>query len=105
MWLTRERGGGARMLKRLRSRWNTFRYRHVALEAVVAACLAFLVWMDTHSRTSESTDFGQIPVQIQLPPGQRDLCAIESQGQTRVNATFAGPYSRIRQLRRQSQRG
>jgi len=93
------------MLKRLRSRWNTFRYRHVALEAVVAACLAFLVWMYTHSRTSDSTDFVQVPVQIQLPPGQRDQFAIESQGQTRVNVTFAGPYSRIRELRRKIQRG
>src|SRR4051812_28114820 len=93
------------MLTRIRSRWTLFKTRHVALEAIVAAFLAFLVWMYTHSRTSDSTDFVQVPVQIQLPPGQRDFYAIESQGQTRVNVMFAGPYARIRELRRKIQRG
>ena len=93
------------MLQRFRSRWTANRFRQLGLEALVAAFLAFLVWMYTHSRTSDSTDFMQVPVQIQLPPGQRDLFAIESQGDTRVHVMFAGPYARIRELRRKIQRG
>ena len=95
------------MLQRIKARWMSFRFRfrHVALEAVVALCLAFLVWMYTHSRTSDSTDFVQVPVQLQLAPQQRDHFAIESQGQTSVTVLFAGPYARIRDLRRKIQRG
>jgi hypothetical protein len=93
------------MLRRIKTWWTTFRFRHIVLEAIVAVCLAFLVWLYTHSRTSDSTDFVQVPVQIQLPPGQRDLFAIESQGQTRINVMFSGPYGRIRELRRKIQRG
>jgi hypothetical protein len=93
------------MLQRIKARWMSFRLRHVALEALVALCLAFLVWMYTHSRTSDSTDFVQVPVQLQLPPQQRDHFAIESQGQTNVSVLFAGPYARIRELRRKIQRG
>jgi hypothetical protein len=93
------------MPNRLKTWWTTSRSRHIVLEAGVAICLAFLVWMYTHSRTSDSTDFEQVPVQIQLAAGQRDQFAIESQGQTRVNVMFAGPYARIRELRRKIQRG
>jgi hypothetical protein len=53
----------------------------------------------------DSTDFVQVPVQLQLAAGQRDHFAIESQGPTRVNVMFAGPYARIRELRRKIQRG
>jgi hypothetical protein len=93
------------MFQRIKFWWTTFRHRHIVLEAIVSLCLAYLVWMYTHSRSSDSTDFVQVPVQIQLAPGQRDNFAIEVQGQTRVNVTFAGPYSRIRELRRKIQRG
>jgi hypothetical protein len=90
---------------RIKAWWTTFRYRHIVLEAIVSVCLAFLVWMYTHSRSGDSTDFVQVPVQLQLPPNQRDHFAIESQGQTRVNVMFSGPYARIRELRRKIQRG
>jgi hypothetical protein len=83
----------------------TFRYRHIVLEALVSICLGFLVWLYTHSRAGDSTDFVHVPVQLQLPPSQRDHFALESQGPTRVNVMFAGPYSRIRELRRKIQRG
>ncbi len=93
------------MLARIKSRWMMFRFRHIVLEAVVAVCLAFLIWMYTHSRAGDSTDFVQVPVQLQLPPGQRDQFAIESQGPMRVNVMFSGPYARIREVRRKIQRG
>src|SRR5207248_2239471 len=80
-------------------------YRHIVLEAMVSVCLAFLVWLYTHSRMGDSTDFVQVPVQLQLAPGQRDHFAIESQTQSRVNVMFTGPYARIRDLRRKIQRG
>src|ERR1051325_5455529 len=95
----------ARMPLRINSWWTTFRFRHVVLEALVAVCLAVLVWLYMHSRAGDSTDFVQVPVQLQLPPGQRDQFALESQGQTRVNVMFSGPYARIRDLRRKIQRG
>jgi hypothetical protein len=84
--------------------WN-FRYRHIVLEALMSVCLAFLVWLYTQSRMADSTDFVQVPVQLQLAAAQRDQFAIESQGQTRVNVMFSGPYARIRELRRKIQRG
>jgi hypothetical protein len=93
------------MLARMRARWTTFRFRHIVLEAIVSICLGFLVWLYTHSRAGDSTDFVQVPVQLQLPPAQRDLFAIESQGPTRVNVMFSGPYARIREVRRRIQRG
>ncbi len=93
------------MLPRLKAWSMTTRARHIILEAVVSICLAFLVWLYTHSRTSDSTDFVQVPVQIQLPPAQRDQFALEIQGGTRVNVMFSGPYARIRELRRKIQRG
>jgi hypothetical protein len=93
------------MLTRIKSRWTTFRFRHIVLEALVSICLAFLIWMYTHSRAGDSTDFVQVPVQLQLPPNQRDQFAVESQGQMRVNVMFSGPYARIREVRRKIQRG
>ena len=93
------------MLARIKSRWTTFRFRHIVLEALVSVCLGFLIWMYTHSRAGDSTDFVQVPVQLQLPPAQRDQFAIESQGPTRVNVMFSGPYARIREVRRRIQRG
>ena len=93
------------MAWRLYTWWTTLRYRHIVLEALVSICLAFLVWLYTHSRMGDSTDFVQVPVQLQLAAAQRDQFAIESQGQTRINVTFSGPYARIRELRRKIQRG
>src|SRR4051794_29404581 len=93
------------MLQRMKAWRSTVRLRHIALEGLVSVCLAFLVWLYSHSRAGDSTDFVQVPVQIQLPVGQRDQFAVESQGPTRVDVMFTGPYARIRDLRRKIQRG
>lgn len=89
---------------RIKSWWINFRYRHIVLEAVVSVCLAFLVWLYSHSRAGDSTDFVQVPVQLQLPPGQRDQFAIESPGPTRVNVMFTGPYAHPRSAAQDSAR-
>jgi hypothetical protein len=93
------------MFSQLKARWQNFRYRHILLEAIVSVCLGYLIWLYTHSRAGDSTDFVHVPVQLQLVPAQRDQFAIESQGPTRVNVMFSGPYARIRELRRKIQRG
>ncbi len=96
---------GARMPTRLKAWWTTFRFRHIVLELLVSMCLAFLVWLYTHSRARSSIDHAQIPVQIQLAASQRDQYALEVQGQARLSVSFSGPSSRLRELRRKLQRG
>lgn len=93
------------MLKRLKAWWTTFRFRHIVLEVLVSLCLAQLVWLYTHSRARSSIDHVQIPVQVQLGAAQRDLYALELEGPSRVSVSFAGPNSRLRELRRKLQRG
>ncbi len=85
--------------------WTTFRFRHTLLEMLVALSLAFLVWLYTHSRAQDSIDRVQVPVLIQLAPSQRDLFLLETNGSPNVTASFAGPSSRIRELRHNLQRG
>jgi hypothetical protein len=82
-----------------------FRFRHIVLELLVSLCLAFLVWLYTHSRARSSIEHVQIPVQIQLVASQRDQYALDIQGQPRVSVSFTGPSSRLRELRRKLQRG
>src|SRR3954471_9256210 len=94
---------GARMLHRLKVWTTPVRFPHVALEVVVSLCLAVLVWLYTHGRARDATDFVQVPVQIHLAPHQRDHYAVESQGGTRVAVSFTGPGPRIRELRRKIQ--
>ena len=93
------------MLQRMKAWWTTFRFRHVLLEVLVSLSLAFLVWLYTHSRARESTDYLQVPVQVQLAPAQRDGYLLETGGENRVNVSFTGPTSRIREVRRKLQRG
>src|SRR4051794_37576810 len=93
------------MLTQVRAWWTMYRFRHIVLELLVSLCLAFLVWLYTHSRARITLDHVQIPVQIQLAAAQRELYALEVQGQTRLTVSFSGPTSRIRELRRKLQRG
>jgi hypothetical protein len=93
------------MLTRLKAWWTAFRFRHIVLELLVSMCLAFLVWLYTHSRARTSIDHAQIPVQIQLAASQRDQYALELQGQPRLGVSFTGPSSRLRELRRKLHRG
>jgi hypothetical protein len=93
------------MHMRIKSWWMAFRFRHIVLELLVSMCLAFLVWLYTHSRARTSIDHAQIPVQIQLAASQRDQYALEVQGQARLSVSFTGATSRLRELRRKLQRG
>src|SRR5688572_25775024 len=92
------------MRKWLTFRWTLPRLRSLALEAVIAFCLAFMIWLYIHSRAQEMLDHVQVPVHIQLVAGQRDSFALEVPGSPRVTASFFGPASRIRELRRKLQR-
>src|SRR5262245_7558594 len=82
-----------------------YRFRRVSLEIVVALCLAFLAWLYTRSRDQEILDQVPIPVQIQLAPAFASNFDLETGGTGRVAVSFAGPPSRIRELRRKLQRG
>jgi hypothetical protein len=84
--------------------WTTFRFRYVLLEMLVALALAFLIWLYAHSRAQDSIDRVPIPVQIQLAASQRDQFLLEAGGSPTVTASFSGPSSHIRDLRRKLQR-
>ncbi len=88
----------------LKAWWTVPRWRHVILEALVALCLAFLVWLYIHSRARETLDQVAVPVAIHLPPAQQDQYLLEIPGKPRVTATFSGPASRIREMRHKLQR-
>lgn len=88
----------------LRTWWSTVRLRHLALEMLVALSLAFLIWLYTHSRDQNTLDHVSIPVQVQLAPSFRELYILETGGNLRLTASFSGPASRIRELRRKLQR-
>src|SRR5262249_25758 len=84
--------------------WIRFRLRNMVLEVVVALSLAFLVWLYTRSRDQEILDQVNIPVEIQLAPAYASNYDLEINGKSRVGVSFAGPPSRIRELRRKLQR-
>jgi hypothetical protein len=89
----------------IQSHLPAVRLRHLVLEMLVALSLAFLVWLYTHSRAQMSLDHLQIPVQVQLATSQRDLFAMEIEGDAKVTVTFSGPASRVRDLKKKLQRG
>jgi hypothetical protein len=76
----------------------------MVLEAVIAFCLAFMIWLYIHSRAQDALDHVQVPVHIELVAGQRDNFELEVPGSPRVTASFYGPASRIREVRRKLQR-
>lgn len=82
-----------------------YHFRQLALEIVVALCLAFLAWLYTRSRDQEILDQVPIPVQVQLAPAYATNYDLEVGGSGRTAVSFTGPPSRIRELRRKLQRG
>src|SRR5471030_1255491 len=93
------------MFTPIKSWWVRFRFRHIVLEVLVSVCLACLVWLYTHNRARNSIEHVAVPVQVQLAAHQRDQFALEPSEQRTVLATFSGPHSRIREVRRNLQRG
>src|SRR5262249_24378650 len=79
--------------------------RRLTQEIVVALSLAVLVWLYTRSRARDTLDQVSIPVQIQLASAYLDQYDLEINGSSRVVASFTGPSSRVRELRRQVQLG
>jgi hypothetical protein len=75
------------------------------ISAVIALCLAFLVWLYARSRDQETLDNVPIPVQMALAPGQADQYDLEVTGPSQVLASFMGPPSRMRELRDWLQQG
>jgi hypothetical protein len=74
--------------------------------SVVAALgMASLVWLYARSREQEMLDNVPVPVQIELAPGQADHYSLELAGPAQVPVSFAGPPSRLRELRGMLQRG
>lgn len=87
------------------TKWLTGSWRHLILELLIALSLAFLVWLYIHSRAQTTLDHIQVPVQVQLVPSQRDLFDMEVVGDARITASFSGPSSRLRELKKKLQRG
>jgi hypothetical protein len=87
----------------LQAWWTAPRLRNALLEALIAMCLAFLVWLYIHSRAQQTLEHVQIPIVVQLAAHQRDQYALEIPGNPRVTASFVGPASRIRELRQDLQ--
>src|SRR5262249_18835908 len=63
------------------------------------------VWLYVRSRDQEMLDHVPIPVELSLPAGQADNYEIEIPSSSQVPVSFAGPPSRIRELRSRLQRG
>lgn len=75
------------------------------ISALMAACLAFLVWLYARGREQESLDNVPIAVQLSLAPSQADQYDLDITGPSQVLVSFTGPPSCIRDLRGQLQRG
>jgi hypothetical protein len=75
------------------------------ISALMAACLAFLVWLYARGREQETLDNVPIAVQLALAPGQAERYDLEINGPSQVLVSFTGPLSCIRELRGQLQRG
>lgn len=86
--------------------WRTTRrLRRLTVQVVVALGLAVLLWLYTRSRDRDALDQQPIPVQIQLGRAYVGHYELEVNGKSSVIASFTGPPSRLRELRRQLQRG
>jgi hypothetical protein len=75
------------------------------ISAAVAVILGFLVWLYARSRDQEMLDNVLVPVQIALVPGQAEQYDLEITGPAQITASFAGPPSRMRELRGLLQKG
>jgi hypothetical protein len=81
------------------------RVPQLVLELLVALSLAFLVWLYFRTRSRESLDHVQVPVQLTLAPEFADQYDLEVTGSPHVIVSFVGPPSRIRELHELLQRG
>src|SRR5215471_948858 len=73
--------------------------------ALIALSLSVLVWLYARNRDQEMLDNVPVPVQVILSPAQAEQYDLEVNGPSQVVASFAGPPSRIRELRGWLQRG
>lgn len=71
----------------------------------VALGMAALLWLYARSREQEVLDNVPVPVQIALAAGQAEHYSLEVAGPAQVPVSFAGPPSRLRELRGLLQRG
>jgi hypothetical protein len=81
------------------------RFRQFLLKAGVALSLAFLCWLYARSRHQETIDDVLVPVHVALMSDDLGRHEVEVNGTNRVMVSFAGPPSRIRELRGLLQRG
>lgn len=75
------------------------------LSALVALCLAFLVWLYARSRDQEILDNVPLPVSVTLAASQADEYSLEVAEPAVVPVSFTGPPARVRELRGMLQRG
>jgi hypothetical protein len=75
------------------------------ISALVALCLAFLVWLYVRGRDQETLDNVPVPVQVTLSSGQAEHYELEMNGPNQIPISFSGPPSRMRELRGVLQRG
>jgi len=71
----------------------------------VSLGMAALIWLYARSREQEMLDNVAVPVQIALSAGQAEHYSVEAAGPAQVPVSFAGPPSRLRELRSLLQRG
>lgn len=79
---------------------SSLRFRRTLLEALVSACLAFIVWLYLHSRVHHVLEHVQVPISLQLAPAHRDAYALEVPAVPKATLSFSGPHSRMRELKR-----
>lgn len=75
------------------------------ISASIAMILGFLVWLYARSRDQEMLDNVPVPVQISLVAPQAEQYDLQITGSSQVTASFAGPPTRMRELRNLLQRG
>lgn len=75
------------------------------ITALLALILGFLIWLYARSREQETLDNVPVPVQITLPAGKAEQYDLEATGPSVVIASFSGPPSRMRELRKLLQAG
>src|SRR5262245_11170622 len=73
--------------------------------ALIALSLAILVSLYARSREQEVLDNVPVPVHLVLAASKSEQYDLEITGTTQILASFAGPPSRIRELRGWLQRG
>jgi hypothetical protein len=92
-------------MRRFLSVFSPQNVRHLVIELCVASCLATTIWLYMHSRAHQTLDHVQVPIVIQLTPGQRDQFDLELPSAPKTNVSFTGPSIRMRELRKKLYRG